>query len=327
MRDPISDFIERMFNLVPQQAEAFLATSYPKLAGALVTPVSLLAMIWLAVKVIRVHGGQDPANIWPWVRGLLAIFFVFWGLSWGGLASKVYHLFVELRDDTIRLLLDGNSIVQYVDTIYSKFGTAAKALLKAGIGNIGAVLMGATLEAINGLLVMVVLLLKASSDVGMAITMTLLPLFLPAVLWEQTRSYFMNWVSAMIKFALIGILLGVSIKLSFQFVQTLIDQTTNGLVPDSSADDVGAAIIVEGFVLLFVAFGLRPLASALASSGAAGGGALGFVAGLATAGIAKMLSGVPTNPSAAPSPAPNPQPPAPATPPAPSPAPASPRQS
>ncbi|OTP78494.1 type IV secretion system protein [Caballeronia sordidicola] len=293
--DPVDHFVESLFDTISQQSEALLSQHYPILASK-VMPLAILAgMVWLALKVIRVHAGKDPSDVWPWIRALLTLVFVFWGLTWGAGGTKIFHSFSELRDDTVGIFMGGKTVVEYAEFANERFSAVASHLMNASWMNWDIAALGLVIQFIDSLLVLVVLLLKVGSDMGLAITMVLGPLFLPTLLWDSTRSYGMSWFSAMLKFVLVGVLLGISVVFSFGICELFMGSATSGLLnvdPNQlQLKQVTACIILEGFMLLFVAFGVRPLASALSSSGAAGGGLAEMAGGFAMSQILSRVSG------------------------------------
>ncbi|QCP55122.1 type IV secretion system protein [Trinickia violacea] len=281
----VFDFIQKIYDAMTAGMATLVAKDYPLLA-AKVMPIALVAaMIWVAVKVIRVHSGRDPADIWPLLRMVLTILVVFSGLNWGGLGGKVFYAFSELRDDTVRAFMGGKTTLQYVQTVCGKVGVLADSMMNQSAWNLGIVLLGVILTLLDCLLALAVLVLNVASVMGLGITAVLGPLFFPLLFWSATRGYAMNWFSAMFKFALVGILLGVTVVFSFQVAVNLMDSTVVPSFAQHTADAM-AAIVMVGFLILFVWLGVKPLASALASSGAAAGGVAEMAAGFA---VSQML--------------------------------------
>lgn len=272
----VDSFVQSLFASIPAWTEHFLANNYSTLGRAVSQPALYIAMIWVAVKVVRVHSGRDPADVWPLFRMMLTIMFVFAALNWGGFASQIFHAFSELRDDTAARFMNGKSAIQFLNETYNKFESASEKLMNHSMMAIGLVLIGMVLNIVNGIMVLVALVLQVGSVLGTAITMALLPLFAPTFFWSSSRGFGMNWIGAMAKFALVGIILCVVIVFSSDMVGQFIDKMN----PDTmTAKDASAAMVIEAAIALFLAFGVRPLASALASSGAAGGGMAEMIGG------------------------------------------------
>jgi type IV secretion system protein VirB6 len=280
----LDNFITSLFDSLPAWTEHFLATHYSALGQAVSEPALYLAMVWVAVKVVRVHSGRDPADVWPLARMMLTIVFVFAALNWGGFASQIFHAFTELRDNTLSRFMNGKSAIQFLNDNYNKFEGAAEKLMNHSMMAIGLVLIGLLLNIVNGIMVLVALVLQVGSVLGTAITMVLLPLFAPTFFWSASRGFGMSWIAAMVKFALVGIILGVVVA----FSSDIAGQYLEKMNPDTmTAKDAWAAIVLEAAIALFMAFGVRPLASALASSGAAGGGMAEMIGGFM---MSQMLS-------------------------------------
>ncbi|WP_218829354.1 type IV secretion system protein, partial [Burkholderia sp. AU28863] len=282
----IASAFDKLFSRIPQVAHDFVFNNYDKLAHS-VYPVALSLMIaWWAWRVLKMYSGRVPMDGSTIVGMMIVTFWVFWCLSWGGMGSQVYSFFTELRDDTITALLGSKDVHTYIANQITSYDTAAAQLMDQSWTSINMIVLGAFLMILNTLIVAVVLLLKITSDLGLAMTMVLFPLFVPCLAWEQTRGYGMSWVGAMVKFALVGILLMVSLKINYEFVGELITQSGNFI---EKVSDAALAIALEIFSLIFVAFGLRPLASALASSGAAGSGVAGAIGGMALGAAGRAL--------------------------------------
>jgi type IV secretion system protein VirB6 len=282
-------FIQQLFDAVTQQAQNLVATNYPLLAAKVMPIAVLMGMVWLAVKIVRVHAGRDPADVWPLVRMVLTMMFVFGGLQWGGLGGKIFTMFSELRDDTVKSFMGGMTTLQYVQKVAGQVGVLANNMMSQSVWNIGIVILGILMTIVNVLLSVAVLVLDVASVLGMGITGVLAPLFLPLLFWEATKSYAMNWFSAMFKFALVGIILGVTVVFSFGVVNNMLTK----LVPSvaEKASDATGALATEVFLLIFVWFGVKPLASALSSSGAAAGGVAEMAAGFAVSKVLERFTG------------------------------------
>ena len=284
----VDAFVQSLFNSIPTWTEHFLATNYSSLGSAVSQPALYVAMIWVAVKVVRVHSGRDPADIWPLLRMLLTIVFVFAALNWGGFASQIFHAFSELRDNTASRLMGGKSAIQFLNDNYNKFESASEKLMDHSMMAIGLVLMGMLLNIASGIMVLAALVLQVGSVLGTAITMLLLPLFAPTFFWSSSRGFGMSWIAAMAKFALVGIILVVVMVFSFDITGQFVAKMNPATM---TAKDASAAIVIELAIALFLAFGVRPLASALASSGAAGGGMAEMIGGFMMSQMMSKFTG------------------------------------
>lgn len=281
----VSSF-DKLFSRIPQVAHDFVFNNYDKLAHSVYPVVLSLMMAWWGWRVLKMYSGRMPMDGSTIVGMMLVTIWTFWCLSWGGFGNQVYSFFTELRDDTVSSLLGSKDVQTYIANQITTYDTAAAKLMDQSWTSINMIVLGAVLMILNTLIVAVILLLKITSDLGLAMTMVLFPLFVPCFAWEQTRGYGMSWVGAMVKFVLVGVLLMVTMKIIYEFVGDLITQK-GGFIEKVS--DAVLAIGIEIFSLIFIAFGLRPLASALASSGAAGSGIAGAIGGMALGAAGRAL--------------------------------------
>ncbi|HDR8918749.1 TPA: type IV secretion system protein [Burkholderia vietnamiensis] len=265
----LEQVIQDIFNRAPALVEQVLMANYDKL-GSAVSPIAVgLASGWLGVKVISTWIGREPADIWPWVRAMLLITFVFAALSWGGVAGKIYHSYNELRSDTTRALMGGKGLLEYMGDANDVFSKASDDLMKHSWMDLGIVVIGAVLMVLNSILAVLVLVLGISSDVGTGITMLLFPLFVPALFFNSTRGSAMAWFGAMLKFALVGVVLVVSVFFATELSKVGLASVKTA---ELQVEDAQIVLGLEIFMIVFIAIGVWPLASALASSHAAGSG-------------------------------------------------------
>ncbi|EED97304.1 hypothetical protein C6Q04_30040 [Burkholderia multivorans] len=282
----VEQILQDIFNRAPVLVEQVLMSNYDKL-GSAVSPFAVaLATAWLGVKVLSQYMGREPADIWPWLRAVMLITIVFAALSWGGMGGKVYHVFTELRTDTAKALMGGKGLLEYMADSNTVFERASDDLMKHSVMEIGIVFIGAVIMVLNTILSVLVLVFGISSDVGTGVTMLLFPLFVIALFFESTRGSAMAWFGAMIKFALVGIILVVAVFFSTELAKAGLAQVKPAGL---QVEDAQIVLCLEFFMILFVATGVWPLASALASSGAAGHGvasaAISFAAGKIAQGM------------------------------------------
>ncbi|AOI94132.1 hypothetical protein WS58_16645 [Burkholderia pseudomultivorans] len=282
----LEQIMQDIFNRAPALVEQVLMANYDKLGNAVSPAAVALATGWLGVKVISTYIGREPADVWPWIRAMMLITFVFAALNWGGMAGKLYHIFNELRSDTAKALMGGKGLLEYMGDANDVFAKASDDLMKHSWMELGIVAIGAVMMVLNSILAVIVLVLGISSDVGTGITMLLFPLFAPALFYSSTRGSAMSWFSAMLKFALVGIVLVVSVFFATELSKAgLSSVKTVGL----QIEDAQIVIALELFMIIFVAIGVWPLASALASSHAAGAGVAGAAMSFAAGKLGQAL--------------------------------------
>ena len=119
--------------------------------------------------------------------------------------------------------------------------------------------------------------------------MALCPLFLGFVMFRETRQWFMNWVSKMLTFCFLYILVIAIVRFGFLAFGDAIDEAgkvarTNGLL---NSGQVSQLVIVEGVLILFMV-SVRSWAAALAGGVSSSTGTLIMIARMAvTKGVGK----------------------------------------
>lgn len=287
-----SNWVGEIFTQAAAHSDAMVAKYFPMLAKPVIPIAALIAMIWVGVKVVRIHAGRDPADVWPMIRIALTILLIFAGLQGGGLV--IYHMFSQLRDDTLHILMTGKSIAEYVNDVNDQISVVSGQLMSQSFLNIGIVFVGTFIEVMAVLLTVIVLFLNVASIMGLAITTTIGPLFLPTLFWDMTRGFGMSWFAAQAKFALVGILLGICVAFSFDLSLTFLTshlKALNGAGTKIVLADATAVIVLQGFMCAFCLFNVKPLAGALASSGAAAGGIADMAAGMFVSNILSKVAG------------------------------------
>lgn len=272
---------------------AYLGTAYPAVASAVQTPVYALCVLYLAVYSIRVYGGQVSGSPWEMFRRVLLVFLIFSSLHWSGLAQQIYNFFVGLMNGVTSAITGGTATMTTADAMYTNFLATASQMLQAGWTAIGIVLLGFLVYIVNCCFYVIGIYYMFQAKLGLAIVMSLLPLFLAALLFDATRQWFFNWAGKMVNFVLLFILVNAIIKFGFTAIVTAVDAAAGvtgslnagGSLLGAAATDVGAAtelILVEAMLFLLM-FQASKWASSLGGGAAAGGGA-----GLAL--VTKLLS-------------------------------------
>ncbi len=237
----------------------FLDRVYPGLANAVAEPVYLAAILYWALFGYRIFAGYAALEWREMLAKIVMTVAVFGVLNWGGLASQIYGLFVSFMDSGAATILAGEPATNLLNALFKNADHISRTLRSSSIFQINAIIEGTVLLIINSLLFTVALFYMTLAKIGLAITMLLLPLFIGFALFEGSRQWCINWLSKMLDFALIYILVVTIVKLGFvafeQFIAD-INQTASlintrpDLKPESHI--VTNVFIVEAVLVLFM---------------------------------------------------------------------------
>lgn len=254
--------------------ELFLATTYPALASALSTPVILAATLYWVVYGYQVYAGKAGFAMQELLVKAVTTALVLGTLSWGGLGSQIYHAFVGFMEGGAATLISGEPTAKLIDGLYKDVAKAAATLMSASWQAYGVIFEGAILFFVNCFLLLLAIVYMTIAKFGLAITMVLLPIFVVFLMWPATRQWFVNWLSKMLNFALIYILVMAIVRLGFVAFSGAIDAAKQAsTIPEwdqISSDLVAQLIVVEGVLCVFM-LQVKSWAAALAGGAAVQG--------------------------------------------------------
>ncbi|MBV6885915.1 type VI secretion protein [Xanthomonas axonopodis pv. khayae] len=262
--------------------QSFLSQTYPAIAGAISTPITYAAMLYWALHGYKVYAGHSPVQ---W-KDLLAKTFmtvaVFGTLNWGGLAQTLYNAFVSFMEGAAATVMAGKPTAQMLDALWNNVGAVSSRLRSVDYYQFAMICDGIILFVLNCILFILALVYMTIAKFGLAITMVLCPLFVGFLMFPETRQWFMNWVSKMLTFCFMYILVIAIVRFGFLAFGDAID--TAGKLAQSevlaTSEQTAQLVIVEGVLILFM-LGVRGWASALAGGASSSTGTLVMIARMA----------------------------------------------
>lgn len=237
-------------------SEAFLAQTYPALANAISGPLYWAAIIYWCLYGYKVHAGYEPLR---WNSVLARAYMttaIFSSLYWGGLAQQFYHFFTSFMEGTAATIMAGKPTAMMIDSLWNDIGAVSALLQKVSWYQLGMILQGFSLFVLNNLLFVLALVYMTIAKFGAAITMVLLPVFLGFFLFEQTRQWGMNWLSMMLNFSFIYILVIAIVRFGFLAFGNAISEASKAADATDAAliniQQVGNLFIIEGVLVMFM---------------------------------------------------------------------------
>ncbi|APD11535.1 type VI secretion protein (plasmid) [Pandoraea vervacti] len=236
--------------------QSFLTQTYPALAGAIEAPLYWGVVLYWTVYGYKVYAGHEPMK---WNSVLAKAFMttaVFATLNWGGLGQRIYVVFVSFMESAASTIMAEQSTASMLDALYNNVGHVATLLQKGSGYEFGMILEGFGLFVVNCLLFLLALVYMTIAKFGLAITMVLCPLFIGFLMFPQTRQWFMNWLSMMLNFCFIYILVIAIVRFGFLAFSDAIKEAGNAAsVTDASritTQQVSYLYIVEGALVMFM---------------------------------------------------------------------------
>nr|WP_080581246.1 type IV secretion system protein [Xanthomonas phaseoli] len=249
------------------------------IAGAISTPITYAAMLYWALHGYKVYAGHSPMQWKDLLAKTVMTVAVFGTLNWGGLAQTFYNAFVSFMEGAAATVMAGKPTAQMLDALWSNVAAVSSRLRSVDFYQFAMICDGIILFVLNCILFVLALAYMTIAKFGLAITMVLCPLFLGFLMFPETRQWFMNWVSKMLTFCFMYILVIAIVRFGFLAFGDAID--TAGKVAQSeglaTSEQTAQLVIVEGVLILFM-LGVRGWASALAGGASSSTGTLVMIA-------------------------------------------------
>lgn len=257
--------------------ESFLSQTYPAIAGAIATPIYLVAVLYWAIFGYKVYAGYAPVLWNDLLAKCVMTAAVFGTLNWSGFAKDIYNAFVSFMEGTAATIMASRPTTHMLDALWNNVGKVSETLRSADLYQIAMILDGLVLFVLNCILFVIALVYMTIAKFGLAITMVLAPLFIGFLMFPETRQWFTNWVSKMLTFCFMYILVIAVVRFGFLAFGDAIDtagQAALATSPDFvTSEQTAQLIIVEGVLILFM-LSVRSWASALAGGASASTGTL-----------------------------------------------------
>ena len=246
--------------------QSFLSQTYPAIAAAISTPITYAAILYWALYGYKVYEGHSPMQPKEFLAKAVMTALVFGMLNWGGgFAQTIYNAFVSFTESAASTVMAGKPTPQMLDALWSNVDAVSSRLRSMDFYQFAMICDGFLLFVVNCILFIVALVYMTIAKFGLAITMVLCPLFVGFLMFPETRQWFINWVSKMLTFCFMYILVIAIIRLGFLSFGDAIDTAgkmaqTEAFVP---SEQTGQLVIVEGVLILFM-LGVRSWAAKLA---------------------------------------------------------------
>ncbi|NEK39669.1 conjugal transfer protein [Rhizobium leguminosarum] len=131
------------------------------------------------------------------------------------------------------------------------------------------IFLGGFVFIVGGIFIASCAVIVLTAKAGFIVALSMAPLGIMMLLWERTRQYFQNWVSLVIGFAIIPLLLGCLMAIVLYFAGHLL--ATSGA--SSSDKDKYFAFVFFMIAVIVLLFQIPTMAHTLASAGVTVGGA------------------------------------------------------
>ncbi|AKM33511.1 type VI secretion protein (plasmid) [Pandoraea faecigallinarum] len=233
---------------------SFLSQTYPAIANAISTPLYFAAVLYWAIFGYKVYAGYAGVQWKDFLAKCVMTVAVFGTLSWGGLAQTLYNAFVSFMEGTASTVMAGKPTAEMIDALWSNVDAVSTDLRNVDFYQFAMICDGILLFVVNCVLFVLALVYMTIAKFGLAITMVLCPLFLGFLMFPETRQWFMNWLSMMLTFCFMYILVIAIIRFGFMAFGDAIataakEAQSSGL---ATSEQTAQIAIVEGALVMFM---------------------------------------------------------------------------
>jgi len=205
----------------------FTAKAYQAVVNAHSTELRLLLVVYFALYGWAVMQGLVPLTMGALARHILKVGIIYSvATNWGTFTVFCYNLFTSGPDKLMSALVGGSNPSAQLGVVFDKGMSSASLIYEnAGKLDMGQMSVAFVLMICTVLLTAYALFLLILSKLGLAVLLSLGPIFVPFALWPSTKGLFQSWLNYLINYALIPVLtlgiLGLIVSILTDAVQKI----------------------------------------------------------------------------------------------------------
>lgn len=205
----------------------YTAKAYQAVVNAHTTELRLMLVAYFAFYGIAVLQGFVPLTMGALAKHVVKVGIVYSiATNWGTFTVFCYNLFTSGPDQLMSALVGGSNPSAQLGVVFDKgMSSASQIYENAGRLDMGQMSVAFVLMLTTVLLTSYALFLLVMSKLGLAILLSLGPIFIPFALWPATKGLFQAWLNYLINYALIPVLtlglLGLIISILDDAVQKI----------------------------------------------------------------------------------------------------------
>lgn len=197
-----------ILNQVDQVTLGFTAKAYQGIVSAHITELRMMLVIYFALFGIAVLQSTLSLTMREITKHVLKALIIFQlATNWGSFTTFVYNVFTSGPDQLTAALVGGSSPTQQLEDVFTTGVEAARDIYtKAGITDIAQMLLALLVLIGTILMVGVALFLIVLSKMGLAVLLSIAPIFIALALWKGTQGLFQGWINYLVNYAMIPVI-------------------------------------------------------------------------------------------------------------------------
>lgn len=192
---------------VDQITLGYTAKAYQAVVSSHLTELRLMLVVYVAMFGIGVLQGTLSMTLKEASRHILKALIIFQlATNWGTFTTLFYNVFTNGPEKLTSALIGSQDPTQKLEEVFSTGVEAARQINnKAGTWDVAQMLLALLILIATVLMTGVALFLIVLSKLGLAVLLSLAPLFISLALWKGTQGIFQGWINYLINCAMIPV--------------------------------------------------------------------------------------------------------------------------
>jgi type IV secretion system protein VirB6 len=192
---------------VDQITLGYTAKAYQAVVSAHITELRLMMVAYIALFGIAVLQGALSMSLRDASRHILKALIVFQlATNWGTFTTFFYNVFTVGPEKLTAALIGGKDPTQQLEDVFVTGVDAARNInRKAGTFDVAQIFLGVLILMGTVLMVGIALFLLILSKLGLAILLSIAPVFIALALWKSTQGLFQGWINYLVNYAMIPV--------------------------------------------------------------------------------------------------------------------------
>ena len=260
---------------VDQITLGYTAKAYQAIVSAHITELRLVLVAYIALFGIAILHGNLSISLRDASRHILKALIIFQlATNWGTFTTFFYNVFTSGPEKLTAAMIGGKNPTQQLEDVFVSGVEAARNInRKAGTFDVAQILLGVLILLGTVLMTGVALFLLILSKLGLAILLSIAPVFIAMALWKSTQGLFQGWINYLVNYAMIPVVTYALLGL----ILALMKDPVNAI--KLSGENLTLATVVPYLLMGAIAFLLFSQVLRIASS-LGGGVALSATAAL-----------------------------------------------
>ncbi|MBL7684834.1 MAG: type IV secretion system protein [Deltaproteobacteria bacterium] len=211
---------------VDQVTLGYTAKAFQTIVSSHMTELRLMLVAYIALFGIAVLQGSLSMTLRDASKHILKALIIFQlATNWGTFTTFFYNVFNSGPEKLTTALIGGKDPTQQLEDVFVTGVEAARKInRKAGTFDVAQVFLAVLVLIGTVFMTGIALFLLVLSKMGLAILLSIAPVFIALALWKSTQGLFQGWVNYLVNYAMIPVITYALLGLILQLMRDPVDQ-------------------------------------------------------------------------------------------------------